>query len=199
VARDEDRHRHSGFTLIEVLVVLILLGLIALLGFPALQNAIARSRLEGTARQITILMQQSRFDAIKNSAPVSVRVDIPERLVTAFRESASSGTIGTRDSGEPAVGGEAGITLPRLVDFVAPGSETVIKGFSPPSPTTAAWVTFNTDGSVRQQGAFRIGDNRSNFLELAIEPAATARIEMRKWDGSAFVAQGSGSKPWAWN
>jgi len=193
------RHRSAGFTLIEVLVVLILFGIIALLGFPALQNMIARSRLEGTARQIAILAQQSRFEAIKNSTRVSVRVDIPNRMVTAFREADPAGTIGVKDAGDIAVGGEGGVPLPRLIEFVAPVAEPIIRGFEPTTPTTDAWATFESDGSVFRQGAFRLGDNRQNFLEIAIEPQATARIEMRKWDGTAFVAQGTGGKPWAWN
>lgn len=181
------------------MVVLIIFGIIAALGFPALQNMIARSRLEGTVRQIGTLMQQARYDAIKNSTPVSVLIDIPGRSVTAFRDSRTTGTFGTQDVGEIAVGPVAGIPLPRLIEFAAPTSLAIVEGFHPPSPTTSGWVSFGGDGSVDEQGAFRIGDNRGNFLEIAVEPAATARIEMRKWDGTAFVAQGTGSKPWAWN
>ncbi len=197
------RHASSagGFTLIELLVVLILLGAIATLGFPALQNMIARSRLEGTVRQIGTLMQQSRYEAIKNSTPVSVRVDIPGRTVTAFRDSRTTGTFGTQDSGELTVGPESGLPLPRLIEFAAPTSLPIVDGFHPASPTTVGWVSFGSDGSVDAQGAFRIADNRGNYLEIAIEPAATARIEMRKWDDSTstFVAQGTGGKPWIWN
>jgi prepilin-type N-terminal cleavage/methylation domain-containing protein len=189
----------GGFTLIELLVVLILLGIITTLGFPALQNMIARSRLEGTVRQMGVLIQQARYEAIKNSTPVSVRIDIPGRMVTAFRDSRTSGDMGTQDAGELAVGGEGGLPLPRLIDFAAPGAETVVDGFD--GDADHGWLTFSSDGSVDKQGAFRIGDNRGNYLEIAVEPAATARIEMRKWDDStsAFVAQGTGGKPWTWN
>lgn len=193
------RQHAAGFTLIEVLVVLILFGIIAMLGFPALQNMIARSRLEGTVRQMGTLMQQARYEAIKNSTPVSVRIDIPGRVVTAFRDDRTIGTFGTQDVGEAVVGPESGLPLPRFIEFSAPTAQAVVEGFHPASPTTAGWVSFASDGSVAAQGAFRVGDNRGNFLEIAVEPAATARIEMRKWDGTAFVAQGTDSKPWAWN
>lgn len=191
----------GGFTLVEVLVVLLIFGVIALLGFPALQNMIARSRLEGTVRQIGNLMQQARYDAIKNSNPVSVRIDTTTRTVTAFRDSRTTGTFGTQDAGEKTVGPEAGLPLPRLVNFAAPGSQPVVYGFHPASPTTFGWVSFETDGSADEQGAFRLGDNRNNYLEIAVEPKATARVEMRKWDDtlSAFVPQGNAGRPWTWN
>ena len=87
--RDEAR-RLAGFTLIELMVVLILFGVVALISFPALQNAIARSRLEGTVRQVGILMQTSRYEAIKNSTPVSWNSCSPALAESRFHSGSES-------------------------------------------------------------------------------------------------------------
>ena len=47
-------------------------------------------------------------------------------------------------------------------------------------------------------GAFRIADQRGNFLEARIAAATTARVELRKWDGSEWREQGEEEEGGAW-
>jgi len=65
---------------------------------------------------------------------------------------------------------------------------------------------FKHDGSVIDPGAFRFGDQTQNFLEVRVEPAATARIEVHKCRDCKDAAiradwyvSGDGGEAWKWN
>ena len=47
-------------------------------------NLIHRSRIEGSAQQVAVLVRQSRFEAIKRSSPLEVRVSDEKTAATAF-------------------------------------------------------------------------------------------------------------------
>ena len=74
----------AGFTLIEMLIVLALMGVLLLLTAPTLVTLMHRSRIEGSAQQVAILLRQMRFEAIKRSTPVEVRLSDPTTAATAI-------------------------------------------------------------------------------------------------------------------
>ena len=59
---------------------------------------------------------------------------------------------------------------------------------------------FLPDGSVEETGAFRFADVRGNFLEVRVEPLATARVQVRKWDetDNEWYTRDQGGKAWEW-
>ncbi len=65
----------AGFTLLEVLVVMTILGLVYLLALPALSGAFAGPRLEREARQLVAALRQARATAILRGREVRFRVD----------------------------------------------------------------------------------------------------------------------------
>lgn len=198
----------AGFTLIELLVVLALFAIVLALGYPAIQNLIHRSKLEGYGNQIDTLLQHARLEAVRRSTPTVVFVDPPNGEVFAFVD------INGANPGDPPDGlyqpddtkpqgtvdfRIAELPLPTGVTFTGPGSQPAVAGFTavPSAPLNRA--IFNIDGSLRDTGAFRLADNRDNYLEVAVEPAATARVDLRKWDGSQWRAQGENNEVWKWN
>ena len=74
----------AGFTLIETLIVLALMGVLLTLTAPTLVTIIHRTRIEGSAQQVAILLRQMRFEAIKRSTPVEVRLSDPTTAATAI-------------------------------------------------------------------------------------------------------------------
>jgi len=188
--------RLAGFTLIELMIVMIILMVVAFLGYPALHKTIIRSRLEGGVRQIAVFMQQARYESIRFNTPVVVRADYAARKVSGFRDNVTRN--GVRDAGEAAVGPDNGFDLPYLIDFAAPGGFTIVEGFDE-DPGNAGWAVFQSDGSVVKAGALRVADRRGNYLEVQVRPQATARIELRKFDGTAFRAQGELGKAWTFD
>lgn len=179
-----------GFTLVEALIVLAVVAVITGLGMPALQQMIHRSKIEGIARQTSVMMQAARLEAIKRSRPGLVKIDTATRQIVSFIDE-------NDDAVQDPAEGELGLlTLPSGVNFSAPPAQQAIDGFE--SAGTEGWVTFEGDGSVELEGAFRFGDPRGNFLEVRVAPAATARAEVRKWDGSDWQAPGEGGQAWQW-
>ncbi|WP_166263643.1 type II secretion system minor pseudopilin GspH [Marinobacter caseinilyticus] len=61
------RHPQSGFTLIEILVVLIVVGLLAALAIVNLGGGTQQRELENTVRELYLLMQTASEQAILNN------------------------------------------------------------------------------------------------------------------------------------
>jgi hypothetical protein len=155
-------------------------------------------------------MRRARLEAIKHSCPAIVRmVDAvgrePARL-EAFADCTSPQDY-EPDADRPIVGT---VHLPRGITFKAPPAllgKSSISGLSEnkADSTVAKMAIFQQDGSIDETGAFRLGDEVGNFLEVRVEPKATARIEVRKClactneaDDKDWYADGNGGKAWAW-
>lgn len=204
-----------GFTLAEVLVVVAMVGIITLIGIPAMQRLIYRTKVEGIARETTILMNLARYEAIKRGVPVVVEIDPAGGEVFAFADvhggldplappdgifaAIAGATARTTDYPIGRLPLPAGVTF----SFQAQTDLASVDGFNndgnPDPPDDKA--IFMSDGSVLDSGAIRFGDIRGNFLEARIDPPGTARIELRKWDDAdgEWYAFGEGDKPWRWN
>jgi type IV fimbrial biogenesis protein FimT len=190
-----------GFTLIEMIVVLALLGILMAFSAPAILNEVHQAKLRGITQEVTTLMRQARLDAIKTSAQAVVRIipadaNTPYGQVQAFSDRDSDGML---SAGEPVLGT---FPLPNGVTFEAPDltvNASSVSGFSPDPSGSPNIAIFQRDGSVAAVGAFRFADPNQNFLEIRVEPAATARIEIHKWQNNQWLASGDGGSAWQWN
>ncbi|MBW8876451.1 MAG: prepilin-type N-terminal cleavage/methylation domain-containing protein [Acidobacteria bacterium] len=198
-----------GFTLIEMLVVLALLMILMLLGMPSLFTAMRQAKLRGIAQETATLMRQARLDAVRFSAQAVVHVVLPAGgqpgRVEAFSDANSDGRL---SAGESIIGT---LELPTGITFLAPPDVTdkdSVEGLSvdPAGAGLPHIAIFKHDGSVIDPGAFRFGDQTQNFLEVRVEPAATARIEVHKCRDckdatirADWYASGDGGEAWKWN
>jgi prepilin-type N-terminal cleavage/methylation domain-containing protein len=164
--------RHAGFTLIELLVVMLIAMVLLTLSAPELLKYYIRSQLEGLARETAISLQRARYRAIKDSLQVQVCAKTDEGVITV-------------------PGGS--LELPRTISFDAPGSLD-------PVTLTGDCFVFLPDGSVRETGAIRLADVRGNFLEIRVQPQATARVQVLKWDDDdgEWYSRDQGGKAWEW-
>jgi general secretion pathway protein H len=71
----------AGFTLIEIVGVLAIVGLLAALALPAFPRGTSRARLEGYAVDIAALLKGDRNAAIRSRAPVATVLNAQNRTV----------------------------------------------------------------------------------------------------------------------
>lgn len=199
-----------GFTLIELFVVLAVLAVAMGLGIPAIQNLIVRSKTEGFAREAGILLQRTRLEAIKMNRDGVVHLAPDERELVAFVDADRDGTFNP-DPNAPYRTADyvlARLELPPSVGFREPGGAidaASVDGLSQVAVAGAALpaALFRPDGSVAVLGAIRLADDRDNFLEVRVDPAATGRVGVLKWQDGEWLASVDPSaddpKPWKWN
>lgn len=198
---DSRRRSERGFTLVEALITLAILGIIVLLGVPTFLGTLTRTRLTGSSRQLATLFQVARLEAIKRSALVKVSYDTTLRRFYAFVDDDRDGV---EDAGERRLADV--VDLPNRVIFRGPGESSPNGAESIDNWDTAAGVvspygpSFQFDGSVDLPGAFRIADSGPNVLEVRVETAATGRVVLKKWDATAskFFANGENDTQWKW-
>jgi type II secretory pathway pseudopilin PulG len=207
---DRLRSARTGFTVLELLVIMTTLALAATIGMPALLNFMQRAKLEGAARQVVQMLHATRLEAITRGAPSVLALDEDTGELVAFVDVDGATTTDPPDGvfnpkdGDPykQTDYELGrFRLPSGIAFLTPdGDDGVdsIDGFANPEPIPAHIAYFGINGSVADAGAFRIADTRGNFLEARIAAATTARVELRKWDGSEWREQGEEEEGGAW-
>lgn len=199
-----------GFTLIEALVTLAILAIALVLGIPALANLISRSRLEGAARELAVMAQRARLEAVKRRVQTVVEVDPATGAVLAYAD------VDGASAGDPPnlvfdpVAGELsfdtdyriGYLDPRPgVELAAPtGGGPVLDGLTDAGGGKRV-IVFRPTGAAQAAGGIRFGDAAElNFLEVRLEPAGTGRVELRKWDRDTneWYAHREGGRPWIW-
>jgi prepilin-type N-terminal cleavage/methylation domain-containing protein len=195
--------RHAGFSLIEVLITVVIAGILLLFGVPALQAVMAHRRHEGFARSIAMLCHRARHESLKRGAPAVLGLENGAMIAFVDVNGASPGDppdgvynpdTSLPDGTDYMIGEHR---VPSHLFMEGPGGSPAADGFTDFGGGVVRAV-FDPDGSIRQTGAFRVRDERGNFLEVRVEPQATARIDLRKWNGTAWQAQGEGGSTWDW-
>lgn len=195
--------RRSGFTLIEMLIVLVVAMVLMTIGIPVLRGTLLRAQVASFATQLQSTFQSARFEAIKQGLPVVVQIVPDEGLVRTYVDVPAFDAAGVRTDTPFALEPEPGLqnietdrvllqlTTPNAVIFDAPAGEdtvvgmTNISGGAPEDADLSERVlVFNADGAVQALGAFRFaarGDSK-NFLEARLDFAATGKSSLLKYD-----------------
>jgi len=201
--------RDRGFTLLEALVVLAVLGIALVIGLPSLTHLITRSQLEAEARETATLLQRARLEAIKRRVQTVVLADPAAGTVTAFADVDGPAAGDPPDLELNPVAGELArdtdytirtITLNARAPMAGPGGQPAIDGLTL-DPSGNRIAVFLPTGAAASVGSLRFADVAGfNFLEVRVEPAGTGRVEIRKWnrDRAAWLGRREGGIPWTW-
>jgi type II secretory pathway pseudopilin PulG len=203
------RKREAGLTLLEVLVTFTMIVVSGSVGMPAFLNYLQRAKLEGAVRETVMMLHATRLEAITRGAPTVIGLDESTGELVAFADVDGVGSLDPPDGIFNPVAGDpfratdyelSRFRLPSGLRFADPDGDLgldSIEGFANPAPLPERIVFYRIDGTVADDGALRVADGRGNFLEARIAAVTTARVEIRKWDGSTWREQGE-EGAWRW-
>ncbi len=84
----------SGFTLIELMVVIVILGILVGIGIPTSRRFLPRARLRGANQALTSDLMLARQKALSENAPYVVRLRYPDTTsYTVFCDNGAGGGI----------------------------------------------------------------------------------------------------------
>lgn len=156
----------NGFTLLELFVVTVLLGILATLAHASYRDLIGRGQLEGAAATLHMNIQNARITALNTGAPATMDFDCTTHTYT--------------------LNGSQRVRLPEYITY---GADPSVKGkpSQPNDPPPASGITFRADGiegraefspkgAVFPTGAVYLTNGRET---LAITVALNGHV--RKW------------------
>lgn len=183
---DHSRRRERGYTLIEILMVIMIIGLLVAIGYPILWRSLVRAEMLGEVNMIQQATTVARINAIKQSQRVTLKIldDNASQeggVVVAWIDSNGNGLA---DESSDSV---VGRWLLRDGFFLAPdtgnllwklGTGTARGVIFLPTGTTIA----NSAGTVGVgQGGVLVGDDRLNQFRLLIR-GGSGTVTKEMWN-----------------
>jgi type IV fimbrial biogenesis protein FimT len=185
--------RHHGFSLIELMVILAIVGVLFMVGAPELRQYTVNTKILAAAQGLMGAMQQARAEAIRLNTTVEVVITDSNDLtnpnsvtgtatgrswmVRAFNPTTAAYTlVNAKASTESALVGVVAVNAPATtVTFNALGGTTLA------SPTTFAFTAEGETCGTGASGGFRCINvvvtpgGRSQVCDPAISTAGDAR------------------------
>lgn len=156
------RHSEMGFSLIELLVVLALIGMSVIVGYPAMMEWLERYQVRAAASEIASSIQLQRMRAVSQNVEFSIQFD-PDNNTYALYQGADPDT-GLMLDVIPR-------PLPRGVTF---------SGANDPISTAGDIIVFHPDGSLNDSTSntdtISVGNDQAVFQVQFNR--ATGRVEV---------------------
>jgi type IV fimbrial biogenesis protein FimT len=157
----------SGFTLLELLAAIALLGVVAVIGIPNLQRLVLDNRISTASAQLAFSLYRARSEAIKRNQTVvacasrdNLACDTPGQWRSGWMLFVDSDGDSTRAAGEalllhdsipPAINVRSSRSTPIAFRFDgrSPGANTTFTLCDPAGIATARQITLSNSGRVR--------------------------------------------------
>lgn len=152
-----------GFTMIELMITTVIIGVLAAMSAPSLQRAYEKSSFRGGEQMVTSALRMARSYAISNKDLFGVHINAENHELTVFRNSLDPGTP-SYSVGDSAYWVD---TLPSEFDYIyvsIPNSAVVFR------PNGSAVATGNPN-------IYLVGESDNMLAYFAINVmAATGRV-----------------------
>ncbi len=158
--------RRSGYTLIELLIVMAVIAMVAAVGIPLFARSLDRAELKSAAGEMASLMRLARQEAIARKTVFSTVIDPARKAAYAIE--------GRFDAGNPAEPfNGAVVTVPQAARIWTPNGGLLLLEFSPAGTATAC------DFSVTSTKA--VGPDDENGYRVTLDPlSGRARVTRNK-------------------
>ena len=170
------QRRSQGFTIIELVIVLAIMGMLVLIGLPALLNSLSRANLVNAAKESAMVMRQARFEAVKQSVVVAVVADQTNKRVYSFTDSNNNCIM---DGTETQL---ATFSMPKSIDMTNPTNAQDFIGFDTDGAGNGC-AHFLSTGAADKAGSFRF-HGKDGYFEARVDPTATGKVSVRKYSGN---------------
>ena len=155
--RRRDLRTNSGFTIIELMMVVAIVGVLALIALPSMQNLILTNRMKSVSLDLYSSLTLTRSEAIKRNSNNVSMVANSGGWQNGWKVCFDSNANGACDSGEPLlIEGEA---VDASISLSGPGSNIVTYNRDGRVPTSSAGAAFRiTAGANNTQAPMRCVD-----------------------------------------
>ena len=156
-------HKHSGFSLIEIMIGIAIFGIIATVAAPSFQSWSRNYQLKSASNDLCSHMQMAKLGAVKENIPWTVNFN------------ASGYNI--KDGSEKIV---------KTVSFDTKYNHQ-IQYKSPTSSTEydSATLTFNPNGTSNSGFAYISNKEKSGYYKVGLS-FSNGFITLQKWNGSQW-------------
>lgn len=164
---------NNGFTLIEVMIVIAIIGILAAVVIPAFMQGLPMKKLKGASRDLLSYMQNARLEAIKTNTNVRINFDI------------AAGTYQAESSGPNpawASGDEFNLSAPvTLADY---GYGVAFGTGSAGALTQQTRLEYNNQGMATTTTSDTIYlDNRDNTICFSIRTSLVGGKKLQFYNG----------------
>lgn len=188
---------NSGFTLIELMIIVVILGILSFMAYPSMMDSIRLNKIRAAAADIAGNIKLTRSYAIKEAA---------NRYVITFNPGTNQYTLGFDNV--PSPGGDLvpegfGMGGPRIIDLTAYGSDiqygsdanigpsdSLVNNIDPATVSGINYsgapknIRFNPDGTVTTTGGVFIKDGAGNNYCIGVD-TVVGTVILWRWQGGA--------------
>lgn len=98
--RKDTLHAKNGFTLLELMITVVVLGIILAVAVPQLKGYILKNRFNGAVIDMLGALREARSKAVENNSDIVFNVDSLNRTYQAFRDD-GAGSADNNNNGIP--------------------------------------------------------------------------------------------------
>ena len=161
------RHRQAGFTVLELIVVIVVISILAAIAVPNIIDWLPNYRLKSAARDLVSNMQKARMEAVSGNKDVVVTFD--GSVTPGFYTFNTNKGVNRIDFSSYGSG----------VDY---GTGNAASNWNGDNFTQPISITYNSRGSSNA-GTIYI-QNQNNDICYAITARSSGSIKLRKYNGA---------------